>query len=74
MAGKHAGQGAAILVLAAITGLTVLIGVILLMMWFQPGIQHHPSKRTDIAQRRLACATGPSSLSLPMSQYDRGAL
>jgi hypothetical protein len=45
---KHAGQGAAILVLLAVTGLIVLIGVILLMMWMQPDIEHRPSVHSKI--------------------------
>lgn len=40
---KHEGLGAAIAVLLAISGLIVLVGVILLMMWMQPGIQHSPA-------------------------------
>jgi len=73
MAGKHAGQGAAILVLLAITGLTVLIGVILLMMRFQPGIEHHPSKRAGSSQIYAASLAGPSSLSQRTIDVSRSA-
>ncbi len=40
---KHAGLGATILVLLAISGLIVLVGVIFAMMLLQPNIQHSPS-------------------------------
>ncbi len=40
---KHAGVGAAIAVVLAIFGLIFLVGVILLMMWTQPDIEHHPT-------------------------------
>ncbi len=40
---KHAGLGAAIVVLLAFSGLIVLVSVILLMMLLQPGIQHSPA-------------------------------
>lgn len=45
MATKTAGLNAAGAVLIAIFGLVVLIGVILLMMWAQPDIQHSPSEQ-----------------------------
>jgi hypothetical protein len=44
MATKHAGMGAALAVLAIVFGLLVMVGVILLMMWFQPGIEHSPAE------------------------------
>jgi hypothetical protein len=53
---KHAGMGAALAVLLAIFGLITLVGVILLMMLFQPGIDHSPAQvesRTDFR----ACPT-----------------
>lgn len=45
---KDAGTGAAIAVLLAILGLIVIIGVILLMMWKQPGIEHSPSQQSRL--------------------------
>jgi len=50
MAGKRAGIGAAIVVLAAALGLLVVVGIILLMMWRQPGIQHSPGPRGSIGK------------------------
>ncbi len=44
MAEQKAGLGAAIAVLLAVLGLMTLVGVILLMMWFEPGIEHSPSQ------------------------------
>ncbi len=44
MATKHAGLGAALAVLLAVFGLITLVGVILLMMLFQPDIEHSPSQ------------------------------
>lgn len=41
---KDAGTGMAVAVLLAILGLIIFIGVILLMMWKQPGIEHSPSQ------------------------------
>jgi hypothetical protein len=57
---KDAGTGAAIVVLLAILGLIVIIGVILLMMWKQPGIEHSPSQQSSL------CA--PSTASEPSLQ------
>lgn len=54
---KDAGIGAAVAVLLAILGLIVLIGVILLMMWKQPGIESSPS------QSRLHLPVAASELS-----------
>jgi hypothetical protein len=44
MAKKDAGTGAAVVVLLGVLGLIILIGVILLMMWKQPDIEHSPSQ------------------------------
>lgn len=41
---KQAGMGAALAVLLAVFGLITLVGVILLMMLFQPGIDHSPAQ------------------------------
>lgn len=43
MAAKTAGLGAAIVVLMAAVGFMFMVGVILVMMWFQPGIARSPS-------------------------------
>jgi hypothetical protein len=60
---KDAGTGAAIVVLLAILGLIVIVGVILLMMWKQPGIDHSPSQQSS-----LCAPASPSepSLQLPL--------
>lgn len=44
MASKQAGLGAALAVLVIVFGLMALVGVILLMMWFQPDIEHSPAQ------------------------------
>lgn len=41
---KSAGTMAAIWVILSVMGLIVLVGVVLLMMWFGNGIQHSPSE------------------------------
>jgi len=41
---KSAGTMAAIWVILSVLGLVVLVGVVLVMMWFGPGIQHSPSQ------------------------------
>jgi len=46
---KHAGGGAALAVLLAFMGLIVLVGVILLLMWEQPDIEHSPLKHQSLA-------------------------
>jgi heme/copper-type cytochrome/quinol oxidase subunit 4 len=43
MAEQRAGMTAAILVLMAVFGLIVIIGVVLGLMWIHTGIQHSPS-------------------------------
>ncbi len=48
MATKHAGIGAAFAVLTVVFGLFMLIGVILLMMWMQPGIAHSPKAQSRV--------------------------
>jgi uncharacterized membrane protein len=45
---KSAGMTAAIWVLLTVMGLVVLIGVILVMMWFGGGIQHSPTRRSEV--------------------------
>lgn len=62
---KSAGTLAAIWVILAITGLVVLIGVILLMMWFGPGIQHSPSERSQLRDRAVVQA---AEVSVPSVQ------
>lgn len=46
---KDAVTGAAIAVLLAILGLVIIIGLILLMMWKQPGIEHSPSQASSLS-------------------------
>lgn len=60
MEAKNAVTGAAIAVLLAILGLVIMIGLILLMMWKQPGIEHSPSQ----ASLCVRSATGRLSLEL----------
>lgn len=45
---KDAGIGAAVAVLLAILGLIITVGIILLMMWEQPGIPHSPSQQGSL--------------------------
>jgi hypothetical protein len=47
MEAKDAGIGAAVAVLLAILGLIIMVGLILLMMWKQPGIEHSPSQQSS---------------------------
>ncbi len=58
---KHAGLGAAILVLLAISGLIVLVGVIFAMMLLQPNIQHSPSAHNGKSVRSTIAAGGMST-------------
>jgi hypothetical protein len=51
---KDAGIGAAVAVLLAILGLIIIVGVILLMMWKQPGIEHSPSQQSSLRSRDAA--------------------
>jgi hypothetical protein len=44
MANKQAGLAAALAVLVIVFGLIIIVGVILLMMWFQPDIEHSPAQ------------------------------
>lgn len=48
---KSAGMMAAIWVLLSVLGLVVLVGVILVMMWFGGGIQHSPTQRSELGNR-----------------------
>jgi hypothetical protein len=48
MANKQAGMGAALVVLAVVFGLMTIVGVILLMMWFEPGIEHSPAEHSAL--------------------------
>lgn len=50
---QHAGTLGAILVLLATAGLIVVVCVILLMMYKQPGIQHRPRASVAHAARAL---------------------
>jgi hypothetical protein len=75
MATKHAGMGAAFVALALVLGLMTIIGVILLMMWFQPGIEHSPSEghsftRSQIVATTQACVLSHLALDLVL---DSGA-
>lgn len=49
MATEKAGMSAALVVLVFVLGLMTMVGVILLMMWFQPGIEHSPSARRNLS-------------------------
>lgn len=55
---KDAGIGAAVAVLLAILGLIITVGIILLMMWEQPGIPHSPSQQGSLP-------ASPAALRLP---------
>jgi len=58
---KHAGLGAALAVLLVVFGLFVIVGVILWMMWMQPGIQHSPSERGGLGTEHLVAASVAAS-------------
>lgn len=51
---KDPGTVAAIVVLMVVLGLIVIIGVILLMMWKQPGIAHSPSQQSSLCVPTVA--------------------
>lgn len=59
---KHAGMGAALAVLLAVFGLITLVGVILLMMLFQPGIDHSPAQVESRNEFRASPVTAISEL------------
>jgi hypothetical protein len=61
---KDAGTGAAIVVLLAILGLIIIVGVILLMMWKQPGIEHSPSQQSSLCIPGTASDLNLSSSSI----------
>jgi hypothetical protein len=63
MATKHAGMGAAFVALALVLGLMTIIGVILLMMWFQPGIEHSPSEGQSFSRSHIVATTKACVLS-----------
>ena len=66
---KHAGMGAALAVLLAVFGLITLVGVILLMMLFQPGIDHSPAQVEGVNQFRASPATALSGLPNSVQTY-----
>lgn len=69
---KDAPTGAAIAVLLTILGLIILVGLILLMMWKQPGIEHSPSQQSSLCIRPTILRSGlnPQFLSnVPVSEY-----
>lgn len=68
MATKHAGLGAALAVLMIVFGLITLVGVILLMMWFQPDIEHSPAQVGTASEFRSPVAALPQ-LRNPGSSY-----
>lgn len=45
---KSAGIGAALAVLTLVFGLFMLVGLILWMMWMQPGIEHSPKEHSRL--------------------------
>lgn len=59
MATKQAGLGAALAVLLVVFGLITLVGVILLMMWFQPDIEHSPAQLGRTSELRVNPARAP---------------
>jgi hypothetical protein len=48
MEAKDATTGAAVAALLAILGIIIMVGVILLMMWKQPSIDHSPSQQSRL--------------------------
>lgn len=69
MAIKHAGMGAAFVVLGFMLGLISIIGVILLMMWLQPDIEHSPSERGALTGSRLVARVQISDVSLFVGDF-----
>jgi hypothetical protein len=72
MEAKDAGIGAAVAVLLAILGLVIIIGLILLMMWKQPGIEHSPSQESRVCVPGTEARLGLELRLLhrsPVSQY-----
>jgi hypothetical protein len=59
---KDAGTGAAVAVLLVILGVIIMVGVILLMMWKQPGIARSPSQQSSLC---LPSAASELSLEPP---------
>lgn len=59
---KQAGMGAALAVLLAVFGLITLVGVILLMMLFQPGIDHSPAQAGSMSLFRAKPVAAMSEL------------
>jgi flagellar biogenesis protein FliO len=57
---RKAGMGAAVAVLAVVVGLVLIIGVILLMMWLQPGIEHSPAQALQLVPRTLQSIVRPA--------------
>lgn len=68
MADKTAGLGAAIAVLLLAAGLMFVVGVIVAMMWFQPGIARSPSSCLYPGQNQPARA-----LNLPLQASASGS-
>lgn len=71
---KDPGTGAAIAVLLAILGIIILVGLILLMMWKQPGIEHSPSQKSNlwIPGTASQMSLEPQKLSgVPITEYRR---
>lgn len=60
---KSAGTMAAIWVILSVLGLVVLVGVVLVMMWFGPGIQHSPSETSVLLGGGIV--RGSSGVALP---------
>lgn len=56
MASKNVGVGAALAVLTAAFGLFILVGLILWMMWMQPGIEHSPNEHSRLEVPRILAA------------------
>jgi len=54
MESKDAVTGAAIAALLAILGVILMVGIILLMMWKQPGIEHSPSQQSRLRATNTA--------------------
>jgi hypothetical protein len=59
---KDAGTGMAVAVLLVILGVIIMVGVILLMMWKQPGIERSPSQQSGL---RVPGAASELSLETP---------
>lgn len=61
MESKEVLAGATVGVLLAVLGVIVMVGVILLMMWKQPGIARSPSEQSRISEPSVRKTAQPGA-------------